>query len=204
MSIVKADISMSLDGFVAGPNDDPGNGLGDRGELLHEWILGLRSWRERHGYEGGEEGQDGDVMEEAFGGVGAMVMGRRMFANGEGPWGADPPFRVPVFVVQHAPRETLAKGETTFVFTDGVERAVERAREAAGDADVAIAGGADVIGQALAAGLLDELQVHVVPVLLGGGVRLFDGLAPGTVELEQVRGIASADVTHLKLRPVRR
>jgi dihydrofolate reductase len=200
MSIVKADISMSLDGFIAGPGDGVDNPLGDRGDLLHEWIYGLRGWRERHGYEGGESTADDEVLEEAFAGVRAVVIGRRMFAAGEGPWGADPPFRVPVFVVQHRQREALVKGETTFVFVGGVERAVEEAREAAGDGDVSIGGGANVIQQALRAGLLDELQVHVVPVLLGGGVRLFEGLDPADVTIEPLRLLASRDVTHMKLR----
>lgn len=206
MSIVKADISMSLDGYVTGPNDGVGQGLGEGGEALHEWIVGLASWRERHGYEGGVGGTDADVMEEAFAGVGAIVMGRRMFDHGEGPWGDEPPFRMPVFVVTHQAREPLEKaGGTTFTFVSkgGPARALELAREAAGDGDVSIAGGADVIRQTLSAGLLDQLQVHVVPVLMGGGVRLFDGLGQ-EVRFEQTRAIASDAVTHLRLRVVRR
>jgi len=204
MTQVKADISMSLDGCVAGPDDNPGQGLGVGGEQLHEWVVGLASWRERHGMEGGEKSADGAVLEEAFATTGAILMGRRMFDLAERPWGDDPPFRMPVFVVTHHPRETIVKdGGTSFTFVgDGIERALELAREAAGSADVSVAGGADVIRQLLSAGLLDELQVHVVPILLGGGVRLFEGLGQD-VRFEQTRAIASPGVTHLKLRVVR-
>jgi len=201
MTLVKADISMSLDGYVAGPDDSPEQGLGAGGEQLHEWVYGLASWRERHGMEGGEQSADAELLEEAFASVGAVLMGRRMFDLAERPWGDDPPFHVPVFVVTHHPRETIAKeGGTSFAFVgDGIERALELAREAAGSADVSVAGGADVIRQLLSAGLLDELQVHVVPILLGGGVRLFEGLGQ-EVRFEQTRAIASDGVTHLKLR----
>lgn len=205
MTKVKADISMSLDGFVTGPGDSVEQPLGEGGEQLHEWVVGLASWRERHGYEGGERGTDADVLEEAFAGVGAILMGRRMFDHGEGPWGDEPPFRMPVFVLTHEPRETLVKqGGTSFTFvTEGIERGLELAREAAGDADVSVAGGADVIRQLLVAGLLDEIQVHVVPLLMGGGVQLFEGLGPGEASFEQIRAIASPAVTHLLLRVVR-
>lgn len=204
MTKVKADISMSLDGYVAGPHDGPEQPLGEAGERLHAWLYGLSSWRERHGREGGETGVDADVLEEAFATVGAIVMGRRMFDLGEPHWGEDPPFEVPVFVVTHERREAVVRGATTFVFvSDGIEHALEMAREAAGERDVSVAGGADTIRQLLGAGLLDELQVHVVPVLLGGGASLFEGLGPEDVAFEQVRGIASDGVTHLLLRAVR-
>jgi dihydrofolate reductase len=205
MSKVKADISMSLDGFVTGPHDDLDTPLGEGGERLHEWLFGLASWRARHGHEGGEQSVDADVLEEAFARTGAVLMGRRMFDLGERPWGDEPPFRMPVFVVTHQPREPLVKdGGTSFTFvTDGIERALALAREAAGERDVSVAGGADVIRQVIAAGLLDEIQLHVVPVLMGGGVRLFEGLDPADARFEQVRGIASPGVTHLLLRLVR-
>jgi dihydrofolate reductase len=127
MGKVAVDMSMSLDGFIAGPNDGPGQELGEGGMQLHEWVFGLASWRERHGLEGGETGQDADVVEEAFTNVGAVLMGRRMFDLGEGPWGDEPPFHVPVFVLTNRPRETVDKqGGTTFTFvTDGIESALE-------------------------------------------------------------------------------
>jgi dihydrofolate reductase len=201
---VKVDISVSLDGYVAGPDDGPEQPLGRGGEQLHEWLVGTASWRSRHGYEGGSTGVDADVMEEAFTGTGAIVMGRRMFDLGEPYWGEDPPFHVPVFVVTHEPREAIVRSDTTFAFvTGGPEGALERAREAAGEGDVSIAGGADVIRQLLRAGEVDQLQLHVVPVLLGGGASLFDGVGPDAAPLEQVRALVGDGVTHLLLRVVR-
>jgi dihydrofolate reductase len=203
MGKVHVDITMSLDGFVAGPNDSPDVPLGEGGERLHEWVYGLASWREPHGLEGGETGRDSEVLDEAMRDNGAIVLGRRMFDNAQG-WGDNPPFHVPVFVLTHEAREPLAKeGGTTFTFvTDGIESALEQARAAAGDKNVSIAGGANTIQQYLGAGLVDELQVHVVPLLLGGGVRLFDG--PGTdIELEATRVIDSPAVTHLRFRVVK-
>jgi dihydrofolate reductase len=202
---------MSLDGYVAGANQTLEQPLGESGERLHEWALGLASWRERHGLSGGETNGDAEVVEESLAAVGATVMGRRMFSGGSGPWeddpnadgwwGDDPPFRHPVFILTHHPRETVTKqGGTRFTFvTEGIEAALEQARQAAGEKDVAVAGGANVVQQYLAAGLLDELQIHVVPVLLGGGVRLFaDGA--DTLGLENIRAIQSPSVTHLKYR----
>ena len=204
MTTVKADLSISLDGYVAGPDDGPEQPLGRGGEQLHEWLVATESWRKRHGYEGGTGGVDAQVMAEAFAGVGALVMGRRMFELGSPYWGEDPPFRMPVFVVTRAEREPVVRGATTFTFVnDGVERAVELARGAAGDGDVSIAGGAQVVRGVLAARLLDELHVHVVPVLLGGGAPLFAGLDPERVRFEQVRAVAGDDVTHLLLRVLR-
>jgi dihydrofolate reductase len=199
MGIVASDISMSLDGFIAGPNDGPGQGLGEGGERLHEWLYDLTSWRERHGLEGGETSPDAEVLDEAFRNLGAVVLGRRMYDNAEG-WGDEPPFGVPVFVLTHDARETLVKeGGTTFTFvTDGIESALEQARAAAGEKDVSIAGGASTIQQFMAAGLLDEIQIHLVPMLLGGGVRLFGH--PGTLGLEATRVVDSPGVTHLKYR----
>jgi dihydrofolate reductase len=209
------DISMSLDGFIAGPNQTLEQPLGEGGERLHEWVFPLASWRKPHGLDGGETGPDDDVVAEGIEQTGAVVMGRRMFSGGEGPWeddpnadawwGDNPPFHVPVFVLTHHPRETEVKeGGTTFTFvTEGIEAALEQARAAAGEKDVLLAGGADVGQQYLKAGLLDELQIHLVPLLLGGGVRLFDELGPDQIQLEGTRVIESATVAHLRFRTVR-
>ena len=175
------DISMSLDGFVAGPNPTLEQPLGEGGEELHEWVFRLVSWRGPHGLEGGETGADDDLVRERLERTGAVIMGRRMFSGGEGSWeddpnadawwGDKPPFHVPVFVLTHHGREPVEKeGGTTFVFVnDGIESALAQARSAAGERDVALAGGASVAQQYLQAGLVDELHVHVAPVLLGGG-----------------------------------
>jgi dihydrofolate reductase len=209
---VFVDISMSLDGFVAGPNQTLDQPLGEGGERLHEWVVGLESWRERHGRGGGERNADSEVVEESLAATGAVVMGRRMFSGGAGPWeddtnadgwwGDEPPFRVPVFVLTHHPRETVTKqGGTSFTFvTDGIESALAQARAAAGEKSVLVAGGANTIQQSLAAGLVDDIQIHVAPVLLGAGVRLFDRVGPEHVKLEGTRVIASPAVTHLRFR----
>ena len=214
MSKVHADISMSLDGYVAGPDADLEDPLGRGGERLHEWAFGAQSWRETHGREGGEANADSDVLAETVAATGAVVMGRRMFSGGSGPWeadprargwwGDDPPFHAPGFVLTHHEREPLPmEGGTTFTFvTDGIESAVEQARAAAGEQGVLVAGGASVVQQAIAAGLVDELQVHVAPVFLGGGARLFDGM-PADVGLEITRVVDSPTVTHLLYRVVR-
>jgi dihydrofolate reductase len=208
MGNVALDISTSLDGYVAGPNSSLEEPLGEGGERLHEWVVGLASWRASHGLEGGESNADSDLVAEGLASTGAVVMGRRMFSGGSGPWGDDPnaggwwgdepPFRKPVFVVTHHARNPLELGATTFTFvTDGVASAVDQARRAAGEKDVLVAGGADVAQQALSGGLLDELQLHVVPVILGGGTRLLEGIPPST-RLERTRVIDSPAVTHLR------
>jgi dihydrofolate reductase len=216
MGKLRFEITMSLDGFTTGP--DPGfeHPLGIGGDRLHQWIYGLRIFRERHGESGGETGPDNDLIEESFNAAGAIIMGRRMFSGGEGPWendpnadawwGDDPPFRVPVFVLTHHPRETMTKqGGTTFTFvTEGIEAALEQAQAAAGDKDVGIGGGASVAQQYLKAGLLDEMLLHVAPVLMGVGVRLFENhLDDGQVELECTQVIQSPAVNHLRYRIVR-
>jgi dihydrofolate reductase len=215
MTRLTLDISMSLDGFVAGPNRTVESPLGEGGESLHEWIVRLASWRESHGRSGGERNADDDVVRESLGATGAVVMGRRMFSGGEGAWeddpvadgwwGDDPPFRVPVFVLTHHARETVTKeGGTSYTFvTDGIDAALDRARAAAGEKNVAVAGGASVAQQYLRAGLLDEIQIHVAPLLLGDGVRLFENLDPEQVSLEVTRVIGSPAVTHLKYRVVK-
>jgi dihydrofolate reductase len=214
MGKVYFDISTSLDGFVAGPNPTLEEPLGKGGEQLHEWVVALESWRKRHGLSGGEATPDSELLEETLRNTGATVMGRRMFSGGSGPWeddpnadgwwGDEPPFRHPVFVLTHHPRDPETKqGGTTFTFvTDGVESALERARDAAGDKDVAIAGGADAIQQFLGAGLVDEFQIHVAPILLGRGTRLFED-APADLKVETVGVIETPRVTHLRYRVVK-
>jgi dihydrofolate reductase len=213
MTMVILDITTSLDGYVAGPRptlDDP---LGEGGEQLHEWVIGLESWRRAHGLEGGVTNIDSGVVDEYVERQGAVVMGRKMFSGGSGPWaddpnangwwGDEPPFGMPVFVVTHHEREPLELTGTTMTFvTEGVEAAIGLAREAAGEKDVAIGGGGEVAQQALAAGLVDELQLHVVPLLLGAGTRLFGDLTE-PVTLEQIRVVDSPTVTHLQYRVVR-
>lgn len=196
MGKATVDMSMSLDGFIAGPNDSV--------ERLHQWVYDLASWRERHGLEGGKTDTDAEVLDESFKSTGAVVVGRRMFdvANG---WGDNPPFHVPVFVITHEAREKLVKeGGTTFTFvTGGIESTLDQARAAAGDKDVSVGGGANVIQQYLSAGLLDEIQIHLVPVLLGDGRRLFDHIGTEQIELERTRVIESPGVTHLRFRVVK-
>jgi dihydrofolate reductase len=202
---------MSLDGFVAGPDQSVDDPIGKGGMRLHQWVFGTDSWREQHGLEGGERSPDAQVADEVAQGVGAHIMGRKMFGGGDGPWdetwtgwwGEDPPFHAPVFVLTHHPREPLAmQGGTTFTFvTDGIGSALEQARAAAGDQDVAIAGGASAVQQYLRAGMLDELHLHIVPIILGAGERLLEDV--GDPKLEPVEVVASPAVTHIKYRVVR-
>jgi len=208
---VRCQISISLDGFVAGPDQSVENPLGVGGMRLHEWVFKTASWRRQHGREAGEESADSDVVDEVGQGVGAYIMGRHMFGGGDGPWdegwmgwwGDDPPFHAPVFVLTHHPRAPLSmQGGTTFTFvTDGIESALGRARSEADGGTVSIAGGASTVRQYLAAGLLDELYLHLVPVLLGAGERLLEDA--GDPVLEPVKVVASPSVTHLKYRVVR-
>jgi dihydrofolate reductase len=214
MSKFRCHISVSADGFVAGPDQSMENPLGEGGERLHDWAIELAAWRESHEKPGGEVNASTPVMEETIANVGAAVMGRNMFGppsggdwgDGEwtGWWGDDPPYHYDVFVLTHHPREPIEKeGGTTFHFvTDGIERALERAKESAGGKDVGLWGGADVVNQYLAAGLLDELELHIAPVLLGGGARLFEGVG-SDVRLEQVRTVEAPGITHVKYRVVR-
>ena len=206
---LKVSISMSLDGYVAGPDQSETNPLGIGGEQLHEWVVPLRAFREGHGQEGGEVNASTPIAEGVLGNVGASIMGRNMFGGGPGPWGADPwtgwwgddpPFHNPVFVLTHHAREPLEMhGGTTFHFvTDGIESALEQARAAAGDKDVSVGGGAAAVQQYLAAGLLDEIVVSIVPVILGGGARLFDNLGDADPGLEQVEAIDAPGVTHVR------
>ena len=210
MSRLRFRISVSLDGFVAGPDQSVDNPLGIGGEGLHDWVIRLAAWRAPHGLPGGEVNESSKVVEEEQAGIGATIMGRNMFGGHPGSWnpndpwngwwGEEPPFHHPVFVLTHHAREPLAlKGGTTFTFvTDGIESALDQAREAAGGKDVMLGGGADVAQQYLRAGLVDEMEIHLVPVLLGGGERLFDGVGRDLHGLELVRTVATPDVVHLK------
>jgi dihydrofolate reductase len=211
MNSVTCHISISIDGFVAGPNQSVQNPIGEGGMRLHQWVFETAGWRRQQGLDGGEQSADGEVAEEVVRDVGAYIMGRKMFGGGDGPWdetwtgwwGQDPPFHTPVYVLTHHPREPLTmQGDTTFTFvTGGIETALEQARTAAGDKDVAIAGGASAVRQYLAAGLLDELYLHIVPVVLGAGERLLEDVGDPT--LEPVKVIASPAVTHVKYRIIR-
>ena len=213
MGKFKVNISMSLDGYVAGPDQSEKNPLGIGGEQLHEWVVPLRAFREGHGQEGGEVNASTPIAEEILGNVGAVIMGRNMFGGGPGSWrddawkgwwGDEPPFHNPVFVLTHHAREPLEmKGGTTFHFvTAGIESAHEQARAAAGEKDVSLGGGASAVQQYLGAGLLDEVLVSIVPVLLGGGSRLFDNLGDPKPTLEQVEAIEAPGVTHIRYRRV--
>ena len=212
MSKLRCHISISLDGFVAGPNQSQENPLGEGGERLHDWMVALAAWREAHGHQGGEVNESARIVEESRENIGAAVMGRNMFGPpGGGPWGDErwtgwwgdnPPFHYPVFVLTHHARDPVEMaGQTTFHFaTDGIESALDQARRVADRKDVLLCGGAQVINQYLAAGLLDELELSIVPVLLGGGARLFDNVAQTQVQLEQIRVVEAPGVTHLKYR----
>ena len=199
-------LSMSLDGFITGPDPRAGEPLGDGGERLHEWMAGMADFRERYSGLSDVVDADAEVRSELSDRTGAMVMGRTMLDVGEEPWGDEPPFGMPVFVVTHRARGTATKrGGTTYTFvTEGIEAALERARTAAGSKDVAVGGGANLAQQYLKAGLLDEIQVHLVPVLLGDGVRLFDHLDAERIELERTRIMEGSEgVTHLTFRVVK-
>ena len=210
MGKTRFQIAISLDGFIAGPNQSQETPLGVGGEDLHEWIFNLAVWRRMHGMEGGEENASNAVLEEAQSNIGAYLMGRNMFGGGPGPWnpekpwkgwwGDNPPYHTPVFVVTHHAREPLKmKSGTTFFFvTEGIESALDQAKNAASGRDVLIAGGANIFQQYFSAGLIDEFELHIVPLLLHDGERLLDNV--GDVEVEQVRAIDAPGVTHIKYR----
>ena len=213
MTKVTAQMSVSLDGYYAGPRSpgDPHDMAAFLESLegpgffrVTRWVIDAMAWRERLGYAGGEQSVNSEVIEETFAAAGAYVMGRRMFDGGEIPWGEVPPFRAPVFVVTHREREIVRRqGGTSFTFvTDGIERAVALARDAAGGKNVAVAGGGTLLRQVLAAGLLDELELHIIPVLLGDGMRLFDGGleldAREGIELTPARVIQTPEATHIR------
>jgi dihydrofolate reductase len=210
MSNVTCQISISLDGFVAGPNQSLGNPIGEGGMRLHQWAFATDAWNRQHGSEQGERTADSLVAEEVVQNIGAYVMGRNMFGPGRGEWdpswrgwwGEDPPYHTPVYVLTHRARGPVQMdGGTTFHFvTDGIESALEQARAAAVEKDVSIAGGASTVRQYLAAGLLDELYLHIVPVVLGAGERLLENVGDPT--LEPIKVVASPAVTHIKYRVV--
>jgi len=210
MAQLTLDISMSLDGFVAGPNQSVDNPLGIGGLRLHEWVFPLAAWRRMHGMEGGEVNQSSEVVEESLANIGATIMGRNMFGGHPGPWdernpwngwwGDNPPFHHPVFVLTHHMRQPLMKdGGTSFTFvTEGIDAALDQARAAAGGKDVSLAGGAQACAQYLEAGLVDEMQISLAPVLLGSGERLFDGAGDELRGLKLARTVAAPNVVHLK------
>jgi dihydrofolate reductase len=193
MSKLHCDISMSLDGFITGPDEGVEKPLGDDAGRLHDWMFAART------------DADAEVLHEVYARTGAILMGRRMFDVGVEPWGDPPPFERPVFVLTHEARDPMPmQGGTTYNFvTDGIEAALEHAKAAAGTKDVGIWGGANVMRQYLKAGLLDEIQIHLTPILLGEGVRLFDDLGPERIELERTRTIETPSATHLRFRVVK-
>jgi dihydrofolate reductase len=213
MGKVRFQLAISLDGFIAGPNQSVDDPLGIGGIALHDWAFALQAWRRQQGQEGGEVNASTPVVQEFQSNIGAYVMGRNMFGGGPGPWAEDepwdgwwgdnPPYHAPVFVLTHHPREPLAmEGGTTFTFvTEGIEAALQQARKTADGQDVLIAGGAEAVQQYLAAGLVDEFELHVAPVLLGAGERLLENI--GVFQLEQVRAVEAPGVTHIKYRVVK-
>jgi dihydrofolate reductase len=215
MTKLRLSITMSLDGYVAGPDQSLENPLGKGGEKLHEWAFAVRSFRQIHEMEGGDTGPNDQIAAESTQNIGATIMGRNMFGGGRGPWpnnppwngwwGDNPPYHTPVFVVTHHPRKPLEmEGGTTFHFvTDGIVSALAQAKKAAQGKDVAIAGGANVVQQYLKASLLDEMEIHVVPLLLGGGARLFDNADGRQTAYESVRVVNSPSVSHFKYRLAR-
>lgn len=193
MSKVICNISMSLDGCITGPNVRVGNGLGDNGEQLHDWMFDAKT------------DTDARIMDELYATTGAVILGKGMFDVGFEPWGDPPPFKMPVFVVTHEKRDPLPmQGGTTYTFvTEGIETALELARTAAGEKNVGIWGGANLIRQYLQAGLLDEMHLHVIPILLGRGIRLFDGLNPDGITLKKVRSIETPAATHFRFEVIK-
>src|SRR5690349_2211571 len=180
MTKVTAAITISLDGYITGPNDGPNQGLGAGGERLHYWVFG-GPWTYDEEPRGEAVGADKQYLDEAFGRGGAVIVGRTMY-EAAGHWGGNNPFGVPLFVLTHRPEDEPAEGGFTFV--NGLDDALARAREAAGDKDISIGGGADVIRQALEAGYVDELSITIAPVIMGEGKRLFEGFTR-SIDLEQ-------------------
>lgn len=199
------DVGVSLDGYIAGPNRGPKNPLGDGGVSIHQWVFQTATFLERIGLSGGEESDDDALVKEVFDRAGAHVMGRRMFDEGEVGWPENAPFRTPVFVLTHSPREPWPRkaGTTFFFVTDGIASALQQAKAAARGKDVRISGGADTIRQYINAGLIDEFTLHIAPVILGDGLRLFDRLGPAILDAEQLEATSSRQVTHIKYRVVR-
>lgn len=214
MTRVTAQMTVSLDGFYAGPkSEDLGDWTGSEGAgfmRLTRWVIDAVAWRERLGFGGGEQTTNSKIIAETFAAAGAYVMGRRMADGGEIPWGETPPFHAPVFVVTHRPRPVLERrGGTSFTYvTDGIAGAIEQARAVAGGKNVAIAGGGTLVRQVIKLGLLDELELHIAPVILGDGMRLLDtdldlGVQEG-IELSPIRVINTPEVTHIRYRVIGR
>lgn len=213
MGKVRFEQTISLDGYSAGPNQTQEEPLGEGGEELHQWLVKTPTWLEAHGKSGGEPSVSDEVVKELETGYGALIMGRNMFgpAGGgdwgdgswKGWWGDNPPYHTPVYVLTHHPRDPVEmEGGTTFHFvTDGIESALDQARDAAGDQDVALGGGASTLQQYLAAGLVDEFSISISPILLGAGERLFDNV--GDLKLERIRVIEGPDAIHVKYRVLR-
>jgi dihydrofolate reductase len=213
MSKLRFSISMSLDGYIAGPNQSLKEPLGVGGEALHDWAVELAAFKEAHGQKGGAVNASSAIVKEMFENVGAVIMGRNMFGGGPGPWtpdwkgwwGENPPYHMPVFVLTHHPREPLPmRGGTKFHFvTDGIESALSQAKRAAAGKDVLIGGGAKTVQQFLAAGLVDEVNISMAPLFLGGGERLFDNLGDTPPRLEQTRVVDAPGVVHIRYRVTR-
>lgn len=210
MSKLKFSVTMSLDGYMAGPNQTLKEPLGVGGEALHDWAVQLAAFSEVHGKKGGVVNASSPILKEMFENVGAVIMGRNMFGGGPGPWksdwkgwwGENPPYHVPVFVLTHHARASLPmQGGTTFHFvTDGIESALRQAKEAAAGKDILIGGGAETINQYLAAGLVDEINISIAPRFLGSGARLFDNLGDSLPRLEQTRIVDAPGVSHVRYR----
>lgn len=199
MGKVVADISMSLDGFVAGPNDGLGQGLGEGGEPLHNWVMG-GSWTHDEGPEFAATGVDREVLDDVFADAGACIVGRRMYDVVDG-WGDEDAFGLPIFVLTSRAHEKRTAGKTSYTFvTDGVHAALDQARAEAGDKNVSIGGGARTVQQFLAAGVVEEMQIHLAPVLLRHGVRLFENVGTPLPELEPIRVRESSHATHIRYR----
>jgi dihydrofolate reductase len=209
MSKLRLSITMSLDGYVAGPDQTEQDPLGLGGMELHEWVFPLKAFREMHGGEGGEVNASSAVVEERRANIGATIMGRNMFGPVRGPWpdeswrgwwGEDPPYHHPVFVLTHHPRASIEmQGGTTFHFvSDGIGSAPRQAKDAAAGSDVWLAGGGSVVNQYLGARLVDEIDISIAPMTLGAGARLFDGLDRATFTLTQIRAVDAPGVTHIK------
>jgi dihydrofolate reductase len=211
MTKLTYETTMSLDGCTTGPDITLEDPLGVGGEGLHEWAFATRAFHEQHGRSGrGETGPDDDLLRESFQANGAMIMGRKMYSGGEGPWADDsnamgwwgdtPPFGVPVFVLTHHEREPLELTGTTFHYvTDGIQSALDQAREAAGDKDVAVAGGAEAAQQYLNAGLVNQVRLHIAPVVFGSGTSLLAGINP-SLRWEQIQAVGGNGVTHVTYR----
>jgi dihydrofolate reductase len=211
MTLVTAQMSVSLDGFYAGPRFNGTENWMDSPEAaaffrVTRWVIDATAWRERLGFVGGEQSTNSEIVAETFASAGAYVMGRRMADGGEIPWGDTPPFHAPVFVVTHRPRPVLQRlGGTSFTYvTDGVASAIDQARAVAGGKNVAVAGGGTLLREVIKLGLLDELELHIAPVILGDGMRLLDADlnldCKEGIELTPLRVISSEDVTHLRYK----